>query len=1103
MITEIDQLESRLRYDATDVIDQQNVGKHIEIIEQLADQAAIEGHYGLQDVCLLIVEALGQASVGGFSPELLTVLETFLTLFNEYGSGSCEAVQEIIDILSYPALQIELADDELAMLESQLTAEVVIQDELDLMAVDDEEALGLDRLDISADAVAESLSKAVLELVELLNMEAALIEQLLAAITLGDHKSVADSLEQISDELERYISASQMAGFEGLALICGQVNANIQFFREDIAAFSADQLDLLQTWIGNVKVYLSVLNEPDAGLQLLAHTASPDWPLPINLDAADEILGHLQSNGSNIADEQQEPRKQFATPEDIALDLPDDVNQELLDILLHELPVQTQQFSTAIQSLYAGGGLADLEVAQRVAHTVKGAANTVGIKGIAQLTHYLEDILVACTETNTLPVGELLNVLIDAADCLEGMVEFITGFASPPEDALMVLQTVLDWANRIDQVGIQQINADCGSQADVELIGSPGADITETIDRTLISESPEKSQATMVRVAAEQMENLFRQAGENIILNSQATERLRCMKKQLQAMQAQFEVLRRLGDEMEQLIDLRDLSGRSLINVGTGFDALEMDQYNELHTASRRMVEAAFDVREMTQDAGKYLEEMGRLLEDQQRVVNEIQEVIMKTRLVPVSSIAHRLQRGLRQTCRLTGKQCDLNLSGEHLLVDGDTLNAMIEPLMHLLRNAVDHGIESEAERLASDKPKTGQISIEFNRESNTVLVRCRDDGRGLDFGAIRAAAEKRGVIEPGQAVSEEELKRFILQPNFSTRSQTTQVSGRGVGMDAVHFQVLELGGTLALHSTPGQGLSVELKIPLPLSRAHALLVNAGPYRVAIVSKGIRQILYPDAGQVIALANDKQVLLLDGVTYPVTTLRSLLHIPEQRMNSRPGAILLIENDDKVTAVQLDTIMGSLDVVIKNFGYYIKKIPGFAGAAILGDGSVTPVLDLPELLRFATSDTEFFYQETSDNEEPEQSLPMVLVVDDSLSQRRALEQLLADVGFRTRSARDGVEATEMLVHCKPDMVLTDLEMPRMNGIELTAHIRGKENLKEVPVIMITSRTTQKHRTLAEETGVDFYLTKPVREDDLLIKMQNLLKSRDLKQFMPHR
>jgi chemosensory pili system protein ChpA (sensor histidine kinase/response regulator) len=688
-----------------------------------------------------------------------------------------------------------------------------------------------------------------------------------------------------------------------------------------------------------------------------------------------------------------------------------------------------------------------------------------------------------------------MNTLINASDCLEAMCESLLGFGEPPQDARETLQEVLDWANSIAKNGIQEIDTQeipvrQTSTATNEAVKDSKHNLAPQTQQT--PRKTESSQVAMVRIPTDQIENLFKLSSESIILNGQIYERQRRLKNQLQTMETQFALLQRLGAELEQLIDLKDLSGRSLVNTGKDFDALEMDQYNELHTASRRMVEASVDAREISIDMKKELETMNEVLEYQQRLVIDTQEAIMQTRFVPVSSIALRLQRALRQTCRLTGKQGELTLLGENLLIDGDTLSALVEPLMHLLRNAIDHGLETEEERIAMGKPLVGQITIEFDREGNSILVSCRDDGHGLDFGAIRHTAEQRGDVKAGDIISEEDLKRLILRPNFSTRTQSTQVSGRGVGMDVVNFQVISLGGSISLNSVRGQGLKVELRIPLPLSRSHALMANAGPYKVAISSKGLMQILYSTAGEIQTISNE-QVLIIGEDIYPVVRLEDLLHIQDRRKGTRPhGAILLVQNEGKITAVQVDSITDSREVVIKSLGYYMRKIHGFVGATILGDGSVTPVLDVPELLRTPVRRRESSQQTTVNvTTEPSVNLQRILIVDDSLSQRRALEQILTDAGFHVHTARDGIEAVEWLNHSKPAVVVTDLEMPRMNGLELASHIRAQAKLKNLPIVMITSRSTEKHRQMAEEVGIDFYLVKPVQDDNLLTKIQSLI------------
>ena len=1063
--------------------------QQITIVEQLADQAAAEGLYGLQDANLLLAESLREILNVGDAVDsgLIAALAGWPELLSGYRTEPKGGAEAVINFLRHPGLNIPMGDDEFAMLQEQLMLEAVtgvaIAEQPSIVATSPKEQ----EIKVSSKEPSASVSRVAQELVDLLIMESEHIRSHLQGIAVGDSESALNGLQEAGDELERFANMSKTAGFEGLAQVSNHVLVNIQRFIEQIDSFTSERLDLILEWLEQVQEYLPSFSDSDAGQLIVTGLIDEQWALPLPFEEMAAILLQIRTESSDVGSQTEAARKDTATDEDVTLALPDDVNQELLDLLLQELPVHTQQFSEAVQRLQAGGNEKDVQLAQRVAHTLKGSANTVGIKGIAVLTHQLEDILIACANEQKLPSRALASSLINASDCLESMSEALLGTSSPPADAKAVLQEILDWANRIDKDGLPDTDSEEAVPERQAASGAAEAEVAE-------GAAPEQAQATVVRVSGDQIETLFRVSGESIIINSQAHETSRRMRNQLVAMQVQFDLLQQLGAELEQLIDLRDFTGRSLGAIGTGIDAMEMDQYNELHTATRRMAEAAIDAREISQDVNKELDKMNELLDDQQRQVIEVQDVVMQTRLVSISTIAPRLQRSLRQTCRMTGKQSDLILVGENLLIDGDTLNAMVDPLMHILRNAIDHGIENTEERLAQGKPATGRLTFEFDREGNNILVRCRDDGKGLDYGAIRAAAEKRGLLKPGEEISEDELKRFILRPNFSSRTVSTQTSGRGVGMDAVRAQIINMGGTLTLNSVQGQGMTIELRVPLPLSLTYALLTYVGRYRVAIANKGISQIIYSAAGIVVTDEEGKEALQLDDKTYPVARLMDLLHVPDFRKIPRPyAAVLMVEDEEKTTAVLIDPIQDSLDVVIKGLGQYIGKIPGYIGATILGDGAVTPVLDVAELLRAPTYALAGVFPETIESAEPVSMLPTVLVVDDSLSQRRALEQLLTDAGFRVRTSRDGIEAAETLVHFRPDAILTDLEMPRMNGIELASHIRAQEKIKHLPVIMITSRTTQKHRQMAEEAGVDAYFTKPVRDEDLLIKMQSLMDS----------
>jgi len=464
--------------------------------------------------------------------------------------------------------------------------------------------------------------------------------------------------------------------------------------------------------------------------------------------------------------------------------------------------------------------------------------------------------------------------------------------------------------------------------------------------------------------------------------------------------------------------------------------------------------------------------------------------------MVPIKTIAQRLQRGVRQTCRLTGKEAELVLGGGETLMDSNVLNSMIDPLMHLLRNAVDHGIERPEDRELLGKPGVGTIALDFVREGTTIVVRCHDDGSGLHYAAIRQTAIERGLIDANQLLSEEELSRLILQPGFSTHAQTTQVSGRGIGMDAVYSRVQELKGSLHLTSEANKGCLVELRLPVSLMSTHGLLVRASKQVFAISSLGVEQILYPGAGTLMQVGHTAMYQVGEDI-YATTTLEALLNLtPEQSCEPEaPCPALLVRQDTgRSRVVFVPEIMGSLTLVVKNLGRYVPTIKGIIGAAILGDGSVTPVLDLPDLLRRPARARAGLVVHEQAAPAVANTVPMALVVDDSLSARRALAEFVRDLGFEVQTAGDGLEAVALLEHTVPDILLVDLEMPRMNGLELTAHVRSRSATTHLPVLMVTSRSTEKHRRSAMQAGVNVYLVKPFAEDELAMHIQRLTAQR---------
>jgi chemosensory pili system protein ChpA (sensor histidine kinase/response regulator) len=446
-------------------------------------------------------------------------------------------------------------------------------------------------------------------------------------------------------------------------------------------------------------------------------------------------------------------------------------------------------------------------------------------------------------------------------------------------------------------------------------------------------------------------------------------------------------------------------------------------------------------------------------------------------------------------------KQVTLVIKGDNTSIDSNVLNELMDPLMHVLRNAVDHGIESPAMRASLGKPQVGNIELSFVREGNSIVVLCKDDGAGLDYAAIkRIAANKGMLLESEQELSPDELARLILLNGFSTREDTTQVSGRGVGMNVVYSRILDMKGRLALNSELGSGFSVELRLPATLLSAHTLVVRHRNKLIAVSSHGVEDIHYVTLDQ-IEQVGSQQVYRVGDKVHSLVRLEALLDLPSDRREAeRLGFPVLLTRADNgaVTGVLVQEVVSDQEVVLKNFGRYVPKITGTVGAVILGDGTVAPVVDLVELLRVPAQQRQRKHRTSSATQASAGSddVGMVggltaLVVDDSLSARRAASAVMQDAGYHVRTAIDGLEAVNILQRFVPSVMLVDMEMPRMNGIELTAHVRDSSRTKDIPVIMITSRSTEKHRRMCKDAGVNVYLTKPYSDDVLIDHVQRLV------------
>ena len=592
-----------------------------------------------------------------------------------------------------------------------------------------------------------------------------------------------------------------------------------------------------------------------------------------------------------------------------------------------------------------------------------------------------------------------------------------------------------------------------------------------------------------VRVRADLLDNLVNHAGEVAIYRSRLEQQLGAFRSalaELDRTNARLrDQLRRLDLETEAQIVAR--YQREQDSADPTFDPLELDRFSTLQQLSRALNESSADLTGLQGVLDDLSRQYDVLLQQQSRVSSDLQDGLMSARMVPFDSVVPRLRRVVRQAGHDTGKHVQLRLDGTHGELDRNVLDRMVAPIEHMLRNSVAHGLETPAERTAAGKAPEGGIIISLRHEGSEIVLQVADDGRGLDRAAIRRRAEQRGLLKPDAVLTDAELDSLIFEAGFSTSEQVSQLAGRGVGMDVVRNEVRQLGGTVEIDSAPGRGVVFTLRLPQTLAVTQAVFVQIGEttYAVPVASvSGIGRISrerfeggtggYRYAGEDYVL-HDLGLLVGQG--------------PAKAEGQAQVPLLLVRAGDLRAAVAIDQVVGNREIVVKPVGLQIASVPGIYGATITGDGRVVVILDVAPLVRRHLAQPERPAAQAESQQQ--RHVPLVMVVDDSLTMRKVTGRVLERHNFEVATARDGVEALERLEERVPDLMLLDIEMPRMDGYELATAMRADPRFRGVPIVMITSRTGEKHRQRAFEIGVQRYLGKPYQELDLMRNVYDLL------------
>src|SRR3989440_1952515 len=787
----------------------------------------------------------------------------------------------------------------------------------------------------------------------------------------------------------------------------------------------------------------------------------------------------------------------------------------------------------------------------RATHTLKGAAGMMGFRAIADLSHIFEDLLDSIMEGTTTISSAVLSLILDTSETLDLL---ITGRGTDPRDEeasvqlLRVRYEELLGQSAIRDAGVEDVDVD---EMNEEGLMDDGSTVAGVVAGSQSMETNVQRAARgdlSVRVRLQKLDELVNLFGELLVNRSILEERVNRLVQLVSDVGVSSNRLRDVGQKLDSRFEAATLpSGHSVqVMPGEGlqsklsgngnrnrtapehladFDELELDRYTEFHQLARGLSEGISDMTTLSTEMEAVIRDCEGVFARENRLNTTFQDRLMKARLVPLSTMTPRLYRAARAVALKQHKEFEFLLEGEDTEVDRTVNEEIAGPLLHLMRNAVNHAIETPEVRVQKGKPFAGQIKLTAAYEGNQVVITVRDDGVGIDPDRVRNEAIARGLIHPDQMLNDSDVIDLIFRPGFSTAEKLSEESGRGVGLDVVRDSVSRLRGTLEVESTPGQGTAFTMKFPTSLAIQSAMMVRVSGQLFAIPTVMVEAIGRLDNFKRSTLAGRPAVVVQNDL-YPLNMLAQLLSLPVNEPDAK-APLLLVNTGGHRVALVVDEIKGKLDVVMKNLGPHLRHVHGIAGGTVMGNGRVVLILELSELLSTrsklkgnavgATTTTSLHrdpmvvsafqavakspvvVQPNQQSATVSQPPPTgqtehgkyVLVVDDSPSVRRVVSNMLKQHGWEVQMARDGLEALDMISHETPAAVLLDIEMPRMDGYELIATLRAQEQYRMLPLVVLTSRAAAKHQQRAAQLGASSYVVKPYQDEELINTLNSLV------------
>jgi chemosensory pili system protein ChpA (sensor histidine kinase/response regulator) len=724
---------------------------------------------------------------------------------------------------------------------------------------------------------------------------------------------------------------------------------------------------------------------------------------------------------------------------------------------------------------------------RRAVHTLKGAAAMTNVNLLARAGHVLEDMLDWLHDEAETISPDDVNVLGSGVD----VMEFLAQSPEAKESSHLV---------RFEEEMRKHFSLVTGDEKFHEDI-EPGPGLSgkeeEDLEETILPE-----ETGTLRVRLDELDELVSIEGELVVARGAMEKMLDEFSETLVELDNVKNNLRRKSQELESGFEVQSLYGFNPASAGgenapeqagglDEFDPIELDRYSQLNLIIRSLNEISVDVNSihstMTSLAGDLKGQVGK----QQLTMRLMQEKLMRIRMTPLSSISRFLFRTVRDTGRRLGKSVNLTITGEDVYMDRFVWEKMMDPLMHILRNCVDHGIESIERRVEAGKNEIGSIMLEAEQHSRFVVLRISDDGSGIDLDLVRKRLKEQGLVDEPQSLTEEELFSWLFRQSFTTKEDVSQISGRGVGLDVVRRNIQELRGTVKLENNPDGGAVFEFQIPFTLSVNRAIMISVADREFAVPLQEIIEVRHFSRDDL----EGKETLSVkwNNETLPVENLGFYLQLGVNDKCPDIGtegllAIIFETGSGNKHCVAIGSVVEQREIIVKNLGSHLTHVPGISGVTVTASGSLVPILNLSELIEIKMTKPGSGVEV---NAELSLSEPLkVLIVDDSISVRHSVARLIESKSWKQQQAVDGLDALARLESFMPDVIVLDIEMPRMNGYELKSNLNNHELYRDIPVVMLTSRSSEKHRQKAEELGVKYYMTKPYQEESFIRLLEKI-------------